>query len=68
MQATQGSLVIIGANTDVPQVFWNGTQVQGITAITVDNDSDSKRVVLTFQEGPILTEMAAAGVIIKRSI
>lgn len=68
MQATQGSLVMIGLNTDAPQVFWNGTPVPGVVGIVVDNDSDSQRVVLKVQEDPILAEMIAAGVVIKRSV
>lgn len=30
IQETQGCLVIVGVNTDLPKVFWNGHAVQGV--------------------------------------
>ena len=66
MQITQTSLTMIGLNTNEPQVFWNGLKVDGIVGIAVDNDADSKRVVLKFNEDPMLAEMQAAGITIKR--
>lgn len=65
MQTTQGSLVIIGANTSDCKVFWNGNEVPN-AGITVDNDADSKRVVIKVLEDPLLAEMATAGVVFKR--
>ena len=65
METTQGSLVIVGANTQDCKVFWNGNPIPNV-GVTVDNDSDSNRVVLKVVEDPVLAEMAAAGVVIRR--
>lgn len=65
MQTTQGSLVIVGANTSECKVFWNGNEIPNV-GITVDNDIDSKRVVIKVSEDPLLAEMASAGVLFKR--
>jgi hypothetical protein len=66
IESTQGSLVIVGANTEAPQVFWNGANVLGVTGVIVENDLIHKRVVLKVREDPILAEMQAAGIIIRR--
>jgi hypothetical protein len=66
MQTTQGSLTMIGLNTDIPQVFWNGELVDGIVGITVDNDHDSKRVIFKVREDALFAEMQAAGITIRR--
>ena len=68
MQTTQGNLVLIGMNTPSPQVFWNGVQVQGVTGINVSNNTDTQRVLLTLTEDPIIAELKAAGIIIKRGV
>ena len=65
MQTTQGSLVIVGANTSECKVFWNGNEIPNV-GITVDNDIASKRVVIKVSEDPLLAEMASAGVLFKR--
>ena len=65
MQATQGSLVIVGANTPDCKVFWNGQAVPN-AGVTVDNDIDSHRVVIKVAEDPILAEMQSAGIIVRR--
>jgi hypothetical protein len=67
MQTTTGSLTILNAHEATPSVFWNGVKVEGITAISVLNGGDMRRVVLTLPEDPILAEMQAAGITIKRS-
>lgn len=64
----QGSLVIVGANTDTPEVFWNGAKVDGIIGINVDNDADRRKVVLTVQEVGTLAELKLAGIAIKREV
>lgn len=61
-----GSLTMIGLNTGTPKVFWNGTEVSGIVGIVVDNDADSKRVVLKVKEDALFAEMQAAGITIRR--
>lgn len=68
MQTTTGSLTILNAHEDAPSVFWNGIKIEGITGINVTNAEGVKRVVLTLPEDPILAEMQAAGITIKRSI
>ena len=67
MQTTTGSLTILNAHESTPSVFWNGVKVEGITAINVLNGAGVKRVVLTLPEDPLLAEMQAAGITIKRS-
>lgn len=66
MEIVQSDLVIIGANTTNAQVFFKGTQVPNIAAISVLADSNVGRVTLTIPEDPMLAELKAAGVIIKR--
>jgi hypothetical protein len=65
MQTTQGSLVIVGANTPECKVFWNGQEVENL-GISVNNDVMGNRVVIKIKEDPILTEMQEAGVVIRR--
>ena len=62
MQTTQGSLVIVGANTPDARVYWNGQEVIN-TGFSVSFDG---RVVLKVAEDPVLAEMQAAGIVIKR--
>ena len=62
MQTTQGSLVIVGANTPECKVFWNGKEVPNVgIAVSFDN-----KVTLKVKEDPVLAEMAAAGIAIRR--
>ena len=68
MKTTTSSLTILNAHEDAPSVFWNGVKVEGITAINILNGGGLHRVVLTLPEDPILAEMQAAGIAIKRSI
>jgi hypothetical protein len=63
MITSQGSLTIINAHTPEHQVYWNGQSVAH-TALVVDTERN--RVVLTVAEDPVLAEMAAAGIIIRR--
>jgi hypothetical protein len=67
MQTTTGSLTLLNAHTDTPQVFWNGIKIEGVKAINIANETAAKRVSLTLAEDPVLAEMQAAGIIIKRS-
>ncbi len=66
MQTTQGSLVIVGANTPECKVFWNGQEVPGVVAMSTVFDEDDHRVVLKVKEDPMLAEMKAAGIEIRR--
>lgn len=67
MNITQSSLVIVGANTPDRKVFWNGQEVSGISELNVSNDAERQRVVITVAEDPLLAEMKAAGIIIRRA-
>ena len=67
MNITQSSLVIVGANTPDRKVFWNGQEVSGISEINVSDDAERQRVVITVAEDPLLAEMKAAGIIIRRA-
>jgi len=62
MQTAHGQLTILNAHTPEPQVFWNGDQVPNIKALAVYNG----KVTLTLPEDPVLAEMKAAGIVIKR--
>ncbi len=62
MQTAQGQLTILNAHTPEPQVFWNGAQVLNIKGLVVANG----KVTLTLPEDPVLAEMKAAGIVIKR--
>lgn len=65
METTQGSLVIIGANTSNCQVYWNG-QVVPNTGVTVVNDSLVHKVTIKVAEDPLVQEMKSAGIIVQR--
>lgn len=65
MNITQSSLVVVGANTPGCKVFWNGREVPFL-GIAVDKDEKLNRVVLTVAEDPLLAEMKAAGIVIRR--
>ncbi len=43
MNISQGSLVIVGANTPGCQVFWNGQEVRGVVALHIDMETDEQR-------------------------
>jgi hypothetical protein len=62
MQTTQTDLVITGAHTAQPGIFWKGQPVQQVTGLRVINGI----VTLTIPEDPLLAEMAAAGIKIVR--
>ena len=62
MQTAQGDLVLIGAHTPAPKVFWKGQPVPQVTGLRVVNGV----VTLTVPEDPVLAEMQAAGIKIVR--
>lgn len=66
MNITQSSLVIVGANTPECKVFWNGREVPGVKALNTIFDDDDHRVVIKVAEDPVLAEMKAAGIEIRR--
>lgn len=63
MQTTQTDLVITGAHTAQPGVFWKGQAVQGLTGLKVI----AGVVTLTLPEDPLLAEMRDAGIKIVRA-
>lgn len=66
MQLAQGSLVIVGLNTQTPQVFFNGHEVPSILEIKVDWESDEQRVKLKVSTLlPIHEELRLNGVTVK---
>ena len=67
MNLTQSSLVIVGAHTPECKVFWKGQPVPNVVSLSVDNDHDTHRVVLRVKEDPVLAEMQAAGIVIRRA-
>ena len=57
---------MVGLNTTQPQVFWNGQAVPGIVGISVDNDAQDHRVTLRIKEDALISELKAAGIIVRR--
>jgi hypothetical protein len=68
ISSTQGSLTMLDLNTPTPKIFWNGVLVENVTGITVQNDADTQRVVLKMYEAPVVAELQAAGILIKRGV
>lgn len=66
VQATEGSLVMIGLNTSNPKVFWNGALIPNITGILIDNGPEVHKVVLNMQEDNTVAELKAAGISVRR--
>lgn len=62
METVQTDLVITGAHTASPLVFWKGQPVQNITGLKVYNNV----VTLTVPEDPALAELTANGIKIVR--
>ena len=62
METVQTDLVITGAHTPTPSVFWKGQPVPNITGLKVYNNV----VTLTVPEDALLAEMAANGIKIVR--
>lgn len=63
MQVTQGSLVIINANSKQLQVMWNGIKVSGVTALKVNFN---KKVILRVKkenlQDAIIQELISNGI------
>lgn len=57
---------MVGLNTKTPQVFWNGVKVDGVLGIAVNSDAAARKVVLRVKEDPVIAEMQAAGVFVRR--
>lgn len=66
MQTAQGNLVIIDAHTPDMKVLWKGKLVEGLSLLSVDNSLAGRRVVLQIAEDPVIAEMKAAGITVRR--
>ena len=68
MITAQGSLVMVGLNTELPQVFFNGLRVPGITEIKIDWEHDEQRVKLKVNgvEDALYMQLVDAGVTVKK--
>jgi uncharacterized protein YcsI (UPF0317 family) len=69
LQTAQGSLTMVGLNTDTPKIFWNGALIEGITSVRTDWEDGEKRVRLKLGGtiSPALeAEMVASGITIKK--
>ena len=64
--SAQGSLTMIGLNTATPKVFFNGQEVPDILTINVVNNESTRSVVLKLAESPVVADLIAAGVQIRR--
>lgn len=66
MQTAQGNLTVLNPHKPDAKVFWNGVEVV-VAAISVNNDDTAKaKVTLYVAEDPVLAEMKAAGIVIRR--
>lgn len=67
-QTAQGALTIVGANTDKPQVFWNGQPIPGIKAIAVDWEGRDYRVKLKViaMDPTMQVELMSAGISVQK--
>lgn len=63
MQTAQTDLTIVGAHTNTPAVYWKGQLVPNVTGLRV---ADGK-VVLSVPDDPLLAEMQAAGIVVRRA-
>ncbi|HRC96260.1 MAG TPA: hypothetical protein PK317_05635 [Coprothermobacter proteolyticus] len=66
MNVSQGDLVIIGLHTNTPQVIWKGQTLPNVTAIRAVNDELTRTLSITISEDPLVAELKAAGIIVKR--
>lgn len=64
--SAQGSLTMIGLNTSSPKVFFNGQEVPDILAINVVNNETVRTVSLKLAETPLIADLVAAGIQIRR--
>lgn len=67
-QIVQGSLVMIGLNTNRPLVYWNGNQITNIKAIHTMWEEDELRVALRVTDiaPELMLEIQAQGIKIKK--
>ena len=68
MITAQGSLMMLGLNTDEPKVFFNGVAVQGITEINVNWEHDEQRVKLRVNgdDDTMYMQLTEAGITVKK--
>lgn len=68
MQTSQGSLTIVNAHTETPNIFWNGIKIDGVIRLHVHNDEEDHRVklVVSGNQDLIYAEMAEVGIAIKK--
>jgi hypothetical protein len=67
-QIVQGSLVMIGLNTNKPTVYWNGNRIMNVKAIHTMWEDDELRVALRVTDiDPVLMqELQTQGIKIKK--
>ena len=68
MITAQGSLVMLGLNTDTPSVFFNGITVPGIVEIRVEWEHDERKVKLKVNgaDDTMYMQLVEAGVTVKK--
>jgi hypothetical protein len=62
--STKGSLVMIGLNTDKPQVYFNGSEITGVIGLNVVNNKRTQTVVLKVSGSAPLVALQEAGVVV----
>jgi hypothetical protein len=68
MITATGNLVFIGLNTAAPQVFFNGTEVTGVTEIKTDWECDEQRITIKLHgdDDALYMQMVEAGINIRK--
>lgn len=67
METVQSNFVIVGANTPDMKVFFNGEEVTGVADLKIDWDIANPVVILTLNEAPLVSEMKANGIQVRRT-
>jgi hypothetical protein len=67
MRIEFSNLTVLNPNTAVPQVFWNGIQINGVRRVRILSDEDTQRVkiVVSGTQSDLYAEMRAADIVVK---
>lgn len=68
IQALQANLLVTGANTDTPKVFWKGDEVPGVVSIKINSERGDRQVKLRVNGAAdaLYMDMVSAGIIVKK--
>lgn len=68
IQTAQGNLTLVGLNTPIPRVFWNGAEVPGVTQIKTNWEDGEQQVKLRVNgtADALYMELVTAGIVVKK--